>query len=394
MVIPVAMGAAPYEAADFGMLRMPLLPRRRKYPALPEIADIADSTDDELLAFIRDALAHEAVREAVAVSAPSLADLLDRVLDGTPVRRTQVRKAVMSLSRYLIRAGTRSTPFGLLAGVAPVRFDQEPSVCVGTAHTKNVRVDGGWTAGLVRELEQRPDVLRLLRVVVHDQCVVKGDHITFPLHAPKGLNSGANPPLRRVLVRRSPAVCAVLERAAAPVAVPVLCELLETRFAMAVDRAEAVIAKLVGTGILLTSLRPPTDAVDPLAHIQAQLSDASAAPAVRETVLALNEIAELLTDYQRTSVGSRHRSPPSSGASCPRRLSRPERGAPGRPARGCPSGPPAGRRQRGGSSSGRAVAYSAQHRRPQRIGASELPNAFSGPLRTRGARSADGATRL
>ncbi|WP_405883164.1 lantibiotic dehydratase [Streptomyces sp. NBC_01136] len=283
---------------------MPLLPRRRKYPALPEIADIADSTDDELLAFIRDALAHEAVREAVAVSAPSLADLLDRVLDGTPVRRTQVRKAVMSLSRYLIRAGTRSTPFGLLAGVAPVRFDQEPSVCVGTAHTKNVRVDGGWTAGLVRELEQRPDVLRLLRVVVHDQCVVKGDHITFPLHAPKGLNSGANPPLRRVLVRRSPAVCAVLERAAAPVAVPVLCELLETRFAMAVDRAEAVIAKLVGTGILLTSLRPPTDAVDPLAHIQAQLSDASAAPAVRETVLALNEIAELLTDYQRTSVGA------------------------------------------------------------------------------------------
>lgn len=67
------------------------------------------------------------VAEAVTVASPVLASSVAAACRGRRARATQARSMAMSLARYLVRMRGRATPFGLFAGVAPVRFGQEPS---------------------------------------------------------------------------------------------------------------------------------------------------------------------------------------------------------------------------------------------------------------------------
>src|SRR5947209_16104128 len=97
------------------MVRTPL----RALPAADE-GRIADHDDPTVLADLDPLLA-----EAVAVASPSLAAALDKALvEGAQqlVPSKDVKRLASALARYRIRMATRSTPFGLFAGVGVGEF--------------------------------------------------------------------------------------------------------------------------------------------------------------------------------------------------------------------------------------------------------------------------------
>lgn len=189
-------------------------------PDEPDEDDVLDGqgaggvTEADLRARLRRAAADARLREAVSLASPSLSRTLDAVLAGEPVRVKQLRRAVRALARYRLRMSGRATPFGTMAGVAAIGFDEAPKAGWGERHRKAVRPDMGWLTEVVARLEREPAVLRPLRVTANDLCFVRGDRLVVPyLPAP---GAGTRPAAQEVSVRASEVVLRLIRRAATP----------------------------------------------------------------------------------------------------------------------------------------------------------------------------------
>lgn len=298
-----------FRCADGLLLRAPLLTRREVRKTW---GDGARTEPDEtgtdrgepradLVAWLADAR----FREALEVSSSSLTRTVDALLADMPVPPADLRKAHRAVTRYLLRAASRPTPFGLLAGVMWGSFGAATKGELTGAGHKAARPDAGWLARLITQWEREPAVHLGLSVVVNGLCFVRGGRLVLPF-APAGSGFGADTasggaeekrPSSRTL-RCTPVVRAVVEVAARPVRCGDLVREVEARFPGAPEGAVAgLVAQLIGAEVLLTELRPPLDAPDPLAHVEALL------PAGMPAAQWIAELRATLTTYSRTPLG-------------------------------------------------------------------------------------------
>ncbi|MER8105516.1 lantibiotic dehydratase [Kitasatospora sp. NPDC094016] len=270
------------------LLRTPALPRSRRHtvpadPAHPE----PGSADTAFLAHLAEAAADPALREAIELSSPSLADLLDQVAAGTVPRPAVLRRAAEAVSRYRLRMTTRPTPFGLMAAVVPARFGPAAKVRWGGADRRALRPDLGWLLPLLDRLRTDPAVLPGLRLAVDQQARLRGGRLVLP-YVPErrpaagpgagtgtgtgtgtGAGVGAEPePVAERTVRATAVVRAAVRTAAEPVRHGDLLAALTAGFPTApAEAVSALIRSLVGQGFLLTDLTPPPDSTDLLGHV-------------------------------------------------------------------------------------------------------------------------------
>ncbi|MGI5269163.1 lantibiotic dehydratase [Nonomuraea sp. CA-218870] len=281
-----------FAAAGAALLRVPVAPVARAAGVR------AGAGDGEDTAFLREALRDPLLREALEVSSPSLAGVLDRVEAGRPVEEAKRRRAVLATARYLLRMAGRPTPFGLLAGVALAGFGDTAKVRLGCAHAKGVRPDAGWLAGLLAAWERDPAVRRGLRVVANDLCVVRGDRLVLPYVRHGGPDGGGG--AKELSVRHSEPVRLALEWAARPIAYEELLGRLRAAFPGASPAAvEAMAGQLVEREVLLTDLRPPLSSSDPLAYV---LDRVAAVDDLNEAA-RLGEVAAALARYADCAPG-------------------------------------------------------------------------------------------
>ncbi|MFD5461854.1 lantibiotic dehydratase [Kitasatospora sp. NPDC127059] len=262
-------------------------------PAAQDTAPAPQDTDlDQLRAALRDGL----LREAVAVSSPSLSRVLDLVEAGLPIRPKQQRKAARALTRYRLRMSDRATPFGLMAGVATARFADRPAVRWGGRPRKSARPDQQWLTGLVAALEHELPVLRGLRVTANDLCRVRDDRLVLPyLPVPGAEQRTAG---RELSIRRTAAIRTVLAHAAEPLPWTELHRaVLAAHPQVEAAAVDWLLGELVRTQILLTDLLPPAAEPDPVGHLLARLPDLP----VKAELLAVQ--ADLAA-YQGTAPGA------------------------------------------------------------------------------------------
>ncbi|GAA3075807.1 lantibiotic dehydratase [Streptosporangium carneum] len=260
-------------------------------PSLPEPPDNLDEPE-AMRAFLREVAEHPVAREAIAVSSAGLDAGLDRVASGGVVSPARLRRMVFATSRYLSRMAHRATPFGLMAGVAPARFDPESKFRIGAEHRKHVRADMGWLIEVIRPWETHPAVLEGLRLVVNDLCLIRGDRLVLPL-VRKETDERA-PDDRERTVRLTGAVRGVLAAAERPIPHPELVDLLRGDFPdVPRETVRRMVAQLVEGEFLLTDLRPPATVDDPLGHALKRLPEEA----------GLAEVRDALTAYARTSPG-------------------------------------------------------------------------------------------
>ncbi len=93
--------------------------------------------------------------EALWLASPSLAREAERWRDGEKAPGTS---QLLGLLRYLIRATTRPTPFGLFAGVAFVPIEEQTRLRLAGlgSHQKRARLDYGQALAFVQSLERDP----------------------------------------------------------------------------------------------------------------------------------------------------------------------------------------------------------------------------------------------
>lgn len=263
---------------------------------LPDL-DI-DSGVEPWCTWIERVWAQSGVAEAIAVASPVLASRVEALREELRPDAARVRRMVLSLARYLVRMRGRATPFGLFAGVAPIRFGAVTVSRWTQAHHRSVRPDAGWLASVIARLESYPALRRRLRVVVNDLAVVRGDRlvVTWQPHA----SELGHQRTVEVSVRHTAAVRMVLYSACSPIRVGDLVEKLATEFPNAERQTvDAMVAELFARGVLITTLRPPLTAVDGLGHVLAALQDVDAST-VPDAAPLIGELRAIHAGLQAT----------------------------------------------------------------------------------------------
>ncbi len=233
---------------------------------------------------------------ALEQASPVLTHRVTEICEGRDVSEPAMRRAVLSVMRYLLRASGRATPFGLFAGIAPAHIAALPMAHVGGAHRAVAKVDAGWLAGVIERLEAEPALRPRLKVMANNLVFERDGHLVLE-HRPAGATRDQP---THVSVRATAPIRTAMSLSQSPIRLGELAEKLAADFsgvpAAVVDR---LLVDLVAQRLLVTSLRPPMTAADPLGHLLSELEETAAGELaeVAETVGRLRRIAQELAKH-------------------------------------------------------------------------------------------------
>lgn len=278
-----------FAAAPFGLLRLPSLPVRSVRAAGRAMDPEDPGRLADLHEYVREAVADPVVREALEVSSASLTRTLAALDAGHTLPAARMRKAAYTVTKYLLRMSSRPTPFGLMAGVAPVELGGEAAFHLGEAATKAARPDSAWLMELVRQWEHHPAVLPHLRLVSNNLASERGERLTLPGSRDSGNYS---PGHHEISVRNTAAVRHTMRLAATSVPFPDLVAGLADAFpGTPGHHITAMLGQLVEQELLLTDLRPAQHTEDPLGHVLDRLT-AAGHPHARDLAAIRDAVAD------------------------------------------------------------------------------------------------------
>ncbi len=206
------------------------------------------------------------------------------------LRERDVRRAALSVARYLLRVEHRATPFGLFAGVTGVAFGTRARAEWGAEHVAVGRAGAEWLTTVVERLENCPELLVRLPVVVNSTVTTRGDRLIVPFQP--DVEDDRARAVEASLALTEP-VRAVLAATQAPILVGALADKLLAEFpAAGTEKVNRLLVELVRRKVLITSLHAPSTETDALGYLLHQLEavDAEAVAPVAETVCELRTI--------------------------------------------------------------------------------------------------------
>ncbi|GAB2700996.1 lantibiotic dehydratase [Kitasatospora kifunensis] len=249
-----------YQHSGAALLRAAVAPMTSTPDHWPNLSDTKACYD-----WLRTAWSRPGTADAVRDASCALADRIDTIGQGGGSPK-QVRRATVSLTRYLLRSTGRPTPFGLFAGVARATTGSASRVRWGSDHRPVARVDTQWLASIVDAMEACPELLERLAVVFNNLASQRGHRLQIPSGGPN-----------RVSIRHSTVVRSVREMAESPVVFGDLADKLAESLRTDRVKVATLLTELVQQGFLITCLRAPLTVTDPLAHVIDRLTRAGAA---------------------------------------------------------------------------------------------------------------------
>ncbi|MEV6397332.1 lantibiotic dehydratase [Streptomyces sp. NPDC051907] len=281
-----------YESIDAAMLRAAAWPPDRRIRSWPDLTGDGDGPAS-WRPWLEETLQVPGFAAAVEQASPVLAHRVQQICQGRQLPEPAIRKAVVALLRYVLRASSRATPFGLFAGVGPARIDGASAARIGTGHQAVARPDATWLATVIERLEADRVIQPRLTVQAHPLAVERDGHVVLE-HRPAG--SGGGTP-ERVQVRLTTPVKAALDAARVFIRTAELAAELAADFPhVPAPTVSRLLAGLIAQRLLVTNLRPPMTATDPLAHVLTVLA-AEGASAAAEPTGKLREITRALARH-------------------------------------------------------------------------------------------------
>lgn len=258
-----------FRALDGVLVRASTVPEDLHLPPWPDL-----DSDEMLAAWVGEVWRLPKIAEAVTIASPALAAALAALAaDPAAFRPGRVRSAASSLMYYLLRWSSRATPFGLFAGIAPVRLSGAASLRWGRRHTAVRRTDPTWLSETISAVEANPGLLRRLPVITNNVGFVRGEDWVLDCQPTDGTA------VCEVSIRYTAAVATVVREARAPILFSdLLAKLTAEAPQTPVTVIEKMLTELVRRRILLTSLRPPVTVTDPQPYLTEQLNGTGAVP--------------------------------------------------------------------------------------------------------------------
>ncbi|MFE9687157.1 lantibiotic dehydratase [Streptomyces sp. NPDC006285] len=233
--------------------------------------------------------------ETLEHAAPTLAAQVEALFSANKPSARDVRRAALSVARYLLRAQHRPTPFGLFAGITTATVGPRAQAEWGTRHAVTARAGAEWLATVVQRLETCPALLDRLAVLVNNTISVRADRLIVPFQADSLVDG---PRAVEASLALTDPIRTVLAASRTPIQVHALAGKLTAEFpGTAPERVQQLIEGLIRRRVLLTALHAPSTETNPLAYLLDQLdaADAEAVSPVADTVRELHAIYADLT---------------------------------------------------------------------------------------------------
>ncbi len=285
----------------------PTLPCR----PLPDLSDHSPNGAATCAAWLREIWANADLAEALEHASPVLAAQVRTVCTADEPSTRDVRRAALSVARYLLRSQHRATPFGLFAGVTVAEFGPQAGARWGAEHVAIGHAGAEWLAAVIERLESCPDLLERLPVVVNNTVTSRGDRLIVPFQS--DAQDDRTRAVEASLALIEP-VRAVLAATRAPVRVGVLADKLQAEFPEAgPEKVRRLLVELIQRHVLITSLRTPSTETDALGYLLDQLDaiDTDSLPPVAEMLRELRAIRTGLNECtsrgRQDSVAARMR---------------------------------------------------------------------------------------
>ncbi|MCX5327826.1 lantibiotic dehydratase [Streptomyces sp. NBC_00140] len=299
-----------YRAGKTALVRAVARPELPLGPC-PDLDDPASQGAAARLAWLRDAWSHEDLVEALEHASPALASQVRTLCASGTAASRDVRRAVASVARYLLRAEHRATPFGLFAGVTTASLGPRAVTAWGADHVAIGRASAEWLTAVIERLESCPELLGRLTVVLNNAVTERGDRLVVPYqpdahddpqHAVE-TSIGVSAPVRMIL-----------DATRSPICVGDLVDKLVSEFPHAgPEKSQRLVRDLMRHQVLISSLRAPSTETEALGHLLSSLDavdGAAVAPAtslVRELCLVHGELQGCDTRSGRTGAAARMR---------------------------------------------------------------------------------------
>lgn len=172
-----------YVCHDFFMIRTPALPVKiaSNLDNISEYSDIWDYiVKNDLEGYFK---------EALQVSSYSLYEALGRVGKD----KNKDKEAYISLYKYLQRAATRTTPYGLLANVAIGEFAKAKNEKIIVQNiNKKINADNLWVFKLIKKIEKDFSVRKCLSLIWNNSCYIMDNRIRNPHFSNYGIEEKKN----------------------------------------------------------------------------------------------------------------------------------------------------------------------------------------------------------
>ncbi|MFC9328876.1 lantibiotic dehydratase [Kitasatospora sp. NPDC057015] len=288
---------ASYRAARVALVRAvarPDLP----VPTWPDLATEAHHLTHRQVEWLRTLWSDELLVEALAQASPDLARRVEHLVAAERPAPRDVRRAALSIARYLLRAQGRPTPFGHFAGVQGAVFGSAGQVRWGGDHRVVTRASADFLSRMIERLEQR--LLVRLDVMTNDTVHVRGGRLVVP-HRP--VTGPVGTTVAETTLRHTLPVASALAGARHPIRVQDLIAKLGAEFtAVPTERITGILSELVACRALITNLHAPATEPDPLKHLLAALESAGAdeLAAVGKLLTSLRTVGALLGQHDRT----------------------------------------------------------------------------------------------
>ena len=145
---------------------------------VPRLPIINDYNIEDVLAFYK--VQH--AREALYVASPSLYNKLLAYEEGNVTEKKDLERFYASITRYYIRMHTRTTPFGLFAGVSTFEWDQDSDkseIILGDSLKRKTKFDMDFLCDLGDYIASLPSIKKHLKLHANSSLSTNKDEFRF-----------------------------------------------------------------------------------------------------------------------------------------------------------------------------------------------------------------------
>ncbi|WPC43329.1 lantibiotic dehydratase [Clostridium sp. JS66] len=238
-------------------------------------------------------------KEAVLVSSKDLYDRINRFIKDKD--ESKMDKFKESISKYLIRMSTRTTPFGMYSGIAVGNIENKNNIIVNESENiKRSRVDIEWLYNIIKKLENDIEVNKKLTFIDNSSILFKGNRASIPYNTSK-LKS--NERINEISIRATNAFHIIYK----------LCKIKSRNYTDIVNslikmypntdkkRIEQFLNQLIEKEFLISNLRPPLTCNCELEYLINELEDKSINN--DDILYKLREIKDLIDKYNTIKIG-------------------------------------------------------------------------------------------
>ena len=196
-----------YSCNDIFMVRTPSLPAS-------VFSDFVQFEGNDVENFLQQTPFRDFMDKSILLSSRELYNAKKRNLQSS-TKKSKARN--LARIKFLIRACTRPTPYGLFAGAALGEFCENPNIEPMVIDERKAilecRADYSWLSHFIYEMENNPSVYPQLQLRFNNNCYVSGDRLKNPHHSNHGFLMPEETVTERTHMRNTPLITYVKQQA-------------------------------------------------------------------------------------------------------------------------------------------------------------------------------------